>query len=116
MEPVPVDQVGGPGVLESARQHIRLLIGLTLAGLLLGLGLSLLQPTMYQGETHVILSPPSDAASSDIDANRWLLNQKELMSSVTVTDRAAKLAGGRISGETLRKRLTTKASADRDLV
>jgi Mrp family chromosome partitioning ATPase len=116
MEPVPVDQVGGPGVLESARQHIRLLIGLTLAGLLLGLGLSLLQPTMYQGETHVILSPPSDAASSDIDANRWLLNQKELMSSVTVTDRAAKLSGEPIDGETLRKRLTTKASADRDLV
>ena len=113
MELAPIDWDDKPGLLESAWRYKRLLIGLFLAGALLGLGLSLLQPTMYEGESHVLLSPSSD---SNIEPSRFLLNQSELIKSVTVTDRAARLAGNRVSGETLRERLTTETTSDRDLV
>jgi succinoglycan biosynthesis transport protein ExoP len=114
MELAPIDWEDKPGLFESALRHKSLLAGLIVLGALLGLGLSLLQPTLYEGESRVLLAVPG--GDSGIEPNRYLLDQTELIGSVTVTDRAAGLVHGRVSGETLRERMTTENTIDRDLV
>jgi len=104
-----------PGLLESAWKYKMLLVALAVAGMVLGLGFSLLQPTRYEGSANVLLNLPV-SASGGVEPGRFVLNQAELMTSQTVLERAVRLSGNRISVKTLRKRLTTESSADRDLV
>jgi Mrp family chromosome partitioning ATPase/capsular polysaccharide biosynthesis protein len=104
-----------PGLLESAWKYKMLLVALAVAGMVLGLGFSLLQPTRYEGSANVLLNLPV-SASGGVEPGRFVLNQAELMTSQTVLERAVRLSSNRISVKNLRKRLTTESSADRDLV
>jgi len=103
-----------PGLLESAWRYRRLLVLLVLGGLLLGLGLSLAQPKLYEGVAHVLLIPPG--GDTGLDPSRYVLNQNELITSQTVLERAVRIAGDQVSLERLQDHLTTETATDRDLI
>ena len=118
-----VDPVNsGPGLLASLWRYRLLVAAITL---LLGAGgyaLSLLQPTLYQGEARLILADPrgrnvfqQDQAPWLADPSRYVRNRAEMMTSDPVLRRAASDLGRSDLG-LIRARVSADPSADLDLV
>jgi Mrp family chromosome partitioning ATPase/capsular polysaccharide biosynthesis protein len=119
---LPVGWDEGPGLVASVWRYRWLVAVVALAGVLAGLGGSLVQPVLYEGTSRVLLVDPSsapvfsDAAGQTTDPDRYVRNQAAFMMSPPVLDRAVRLVGGRVSVKQLRKRLTTVPSKEEDLV
>ena len=122
MDRLPVGWDEGPGLVASVWRYRWLVAVVALAGVLAGLGGSLVQPVLYEGSSRVLLVDPSqspvfaDQAGQVTDPDRYVRNQAAFMTSPLVLDRAVRLVGGRVSVKELRKRLATEPSKEEDLV
>jgi hypothetical protein len=121
MDQLPVDQREGPGLAASA-WHYRWLVALAVfVGILSTWTLSTLQPVRYEAESMILLKDPAAGQlfqdnPQSVDSNRYVANQAAFIASPPVLDRAARLAGGQISGKQLRRRMESKPSRDLDLI
>jgi hypothetical protein len=121
MDQLPVDQGEGPGLAASVWRY-RWLVGLAVfVGVLGGWVFSTLQPIRYQAVSVILLKDPAaeqlfQDIPQSVDSNRYVGNQAAFIMSPPVLDRAARLAGGHISGKQLRKQVETQPGRDLDLV
>jgi uncharacterized protein involved in exopolysaccharide biosynthesis len=104
-------------LLGSIWRYKPLIAAAVLLGALLGSGWAARQPTLYEGVTRVFLGAGSDPTSlPPSEPEGHLRSQAQLMSSSPVLERAVKLAGSRISVETLRHRLQVEVAPDADVL
>jgi uncharacterized protein involved in exopolysaccharide biosynthesis len=119
---LPVGWDEGPGLVASVWRYRWLVAAVALVGVLAGLGVSLVQPVMYEGSSRVLLVDPSservfqEGTGQPLDPDRYVRNQAAFMLSPPVLERAVRLVKGRVSVKQLRKRLTTEPSKELDLV
>jgi capsular polysaccharide biosynthesis protein len=121
MDQLPAGQTEGPGLTASV-WHYRWLVGLALViGILGAWAFSSLQPVRYEATSVILLKDPAAGqlfqdSPQSIDSNRYVGNQAAFIASPPVLDRAARLAGGRISGKELLRRMDAKPSKDLDVI
>ena len=121
MDQLPVDQREGPGLAASV-WHYRWLVGFAVfVGILGSWAFSTLQPVRYEAVSVILLKDPAAGqlfqdSPQSVDSNRYVGNQAAFIASPPVLDRAARLAGGHISGKQLRERMETKPGRDLDLI
>lgn len=115
--PASWDWDEGPSLLGSAWRYRWLLVAAVLVGALLGLGLSSLQPTRYEGVARVLLldrEPGQEPGT--VDPARELQNQVNVMTSASVLGQASERHGGGQTVEELRELVTVEASRDADVI
>lgn len=112
----------GPGLLESVwRFRWRVLAAVIAAAALAG-GVSMLQPTRYEGVSRLILSaPPTAGVLSDVgptvsDPARNVRNQAERVTSSVVLELARERIDGRLTLEQLRERVEAEPATELDLI
>jgi capsular exopolysaccharide synthesis family protein len=110
----------GPSLLESIWRFRWLVLVAVLLGGLGAYALSARQPPQYEAVARVFLSIPGQSSllrtegGPSIDADRYVRNQAQLMTSAPVISRAAELSG--LPAARLRKNLAVVPSKDLDLV
>lgn len=120
-----VDQVNsGPGLLAALwRYRLLVAVATVLAGLA-GYGLSLLQPTLYEGDAKLLLSDPrgksvfhpDQAQPVVLDPSRAIRNRAEVITSRPVIARAATQLGRQGDVDELLQRVSAEPSAELDLI
>jgi capsular exopolysaccharide synthesis family protein len=120
-----VDQVNsGPGLLAALWRYRVLVAVATLCAGLTGYGLSLLQPTLYQGNAKLLLSDPrgksvfqpDQAQPVVLDPSRTIRNRAEVITSRPVIARAARELGRQDEVDELLQRVSAEPSAELDLI
>jgi capsular polysaccharide biosynthesis protein len=107
----------GPGLLGSAWRYKWFLAAATLVGALLGVGFSSLQPTLYEGVAKILLvDQDGEQAPPNVDPERWLQNQVNVMTSASVLTEASKRHGGGLTLGQVRGRVAVEASFDADVI
>jgi capsular polysaccharide biosynthesis protein len=108
----------GPGLVASAWRYRWLVAAVALAGALAGLGVSQLQPVMYEGSSRILLAsqPSGEGSGGQVEPDRYVRNQAAFIVSPPVLERAVRLAGGRVTVKQLRKVLVAEPSKESDLV
>jgi capsular polysaccharide biosynthesis protein len=107
----------GPGLLGSAWRYKWFLAAATLVGALLGVGFSSLQPTLYEGVATILLvDQDTGQAPPNVDPERWLQNQVNVMTSASVLTEASKRHGGGLTLGQVRGRVAVEASIDADVI
>jgi hypothetical protein len=109
----------GPGLLGSAWRYKGFLAAATLVGALLGVGFSNLQPTLYEGVATILLvdvDRDTGQAPPNVDQERWLQNQVNVMTSASVLTEASKRHGGGLTLAQVRERVAVEASLDADVI
>jgi hypothetical protein len=115
--PANWDWQDGPGLLGSAWRYKWFLAAATLVGALLGVGFSSLQPTLYEGAATILLVDGNTGqAPANVDPDRWLQNQVNVMTSESVLSEASKRHGGGLTLGEVRGRVAVEASADADVI
>jgi uncharacterized protein involved in exopolysaccharide biosynthesis len=111
---LPVGWDEGPGLVASVWRYRWLVAAVALAGVLAGVGLSLVQPVMYEASSRVLLKPQSSDSQEEPD--RVVRNEAAFMVSPPVLDRAVRGVKGRVTVKQLRERLVAEPSTESDLV
>ncbi|HEV8648312.1 MAG TPA: AAA family ATPase [Actinomycetes bacterium] len=120
-----VDQVNsGPGLLAALWRYRMLVTVVTVLAGLTGYGLSLLQPTLYEGSAKLLLSDPRGksvfqpdrAQPVVLDPSRAIRNRAEVITSRPVIARAATELGRRGDVDQLLQRVSAEPSAELDLI
>ncbi len=98
-----------------------LVIVVTLGCLLMAFGLSSFKDERYRAETRVFLSPtsPFDAVGGsgfNTDADRYVVTQATVLTSLPVLDRAAEAPGVDVDAEELAELVETTPGRDTDVV
>jgi capsular polysaccharide biosynthesis protein len=107
----------GPGLLGSAWRYKWFLAAATLVGALLGVGFSSLQPTLYEGVATILLvDQDTEQAPPNVDPERWLQNQVNVMTSASVLTEASKRHGAGLTLGQVRERVAVEASIDADVI
>jgi capsular polysaccharide biosynthesis protein len=115
--PANWDWQDGPGLLGSAWRYKWLLAAATLVGALLGVGFSSLQPTLYEGVATILLvDGNTEQAPPNVDPDRWLQNQVNVITSAPVLTEASKRHGGGLTLGEVRGRVAVEASTDADVI
>jgi Mrp family chromosome partitioning ATPase len=109
----------GPSLLASLWRYRWLVVAAVLLGGFVGYGLSIRQPRQYEAAARLLLSTPGQSAlpgvsAPAIDADRYLRNQAQFISSSPVVFRAAEIA--RLPAATWRDSLVVVPSKDLDLI
>jgi uncharacterized protein involved in exopolysaccharide biosynthesis len=110
----------GPSLLESVWRFRWLVLAAMLLGTLAGYGLSIRQPPKYEAAVRIFLAAPGQrstpgAASGPLmDADRYVRNQAQIMTSWPVISRAARVSG--LPAQVWRPGLTVTPSKDLDLI
>jgi Mrp family chromosome partitioning ATPase len=105
----------GPSLLASLWRYRWVVLAGVLLGGLVGYGLSVRQPRQYEATARLIISAPAppDGAPA-VDADRYLRNQVQFISSSPVIFRAAEIA--RLPARTWRDTLAVDAGKGSDLI
>ena len=89
-----------PSLFESLWRHKWVIAGAAVLAMVVGYGVSIMQPRVYQAEGQVLLSDPrgaavfSDPFTAYIDRGRYVRNEAEVFKSRPVAVRASELLGG----------------------
>jgi uncharacterized protein involved in exopolysaccharide biosynthesis len=110
---LPVGWDEGPGLVASVWRYRWLVAAVALAGALAGLGVSFVQPVLYEASGRILLTVPP---GGDQEPDRFVRNEAALMVSPVVLDRAVRGVEGRVSVKQLRERLVAEPSTESDLV
>lgn len=111
-----------PPVLLSIWRYRRVVIAVTVAAALIGLGASQLQPVRYEATAEMLLTDPRDAGLfQEIgprggDPARYVRNQAQRVTSSTVAASAADLLEGSVTTAEVRERVRAVPSTDLDLI
>lgn len=109
-----------PGLLESVWQYWWLVALVTVVAAGIGLGASLAQPTLYEGEARLLLSPPGTFeglrdASPVTDASRYVRNRAQYVTSAPVRARVVEQFDD-LTVEEFDERIDAAPSPDIDLI
>jgi capsular polysaccharide biosynthesis protein len=115
---LPVGWDEGPGLVASAWRYRWLVAAVALAGALAGVGVSMVQPVLYEGVStiHLASAPSGDGGGGQVDPDRYVRNQAAFIVSPPVLERAVRLSKGRVTVKELRKQLAAEPSKESDLV
>jgi hypothetical protein len=115
----PQDWDAGPSVLDSLLRHKWLVALAVLIGVVAAYGWSARQPERYEATVQLFLSPgvgQGTEGNGDVDPDRILRNQVELLTSAAVLDQAVALSDRPITRGQLRDSLSVEAAGDADLI
>jgi Mrp family chromosome partitioning ATPase/LPS O-antigen subunit length determinant protein (WzzB/FepE family) len=114
---LPVGWDEGPGLVASAWRFRWLVATVALAGALAAVGVSTLQPVMYEATSKILLAPPpSGDSTAQAEPDRYVRNQAAFITSPPVLQRTVRTVKGRVTVKQLRKRLVAEPSKESDLV
>jgi uncharacterized protein involved in exopolysaccharide biosynthesis len=114
---LPVGWDEGPGLVASVWRFRWLVAAVALAGALAGVGVSSVQPVMYEGSSRILLADRSSGdGGGQADPDRYVRNQAAFIMSPLVLERTVELTGGRVTVKQLRERLVAEPSKESDLI
>jgi uncharacterized protein involved in exopolysaccharide biosynthesis len=115
----PQDWDAGPSVVDALLRHKWLVALAVLLGLVAAYGWSARQPERYEATLQLFLSPgvgQGIETNGDIDPDRVLRNQVELLNSAAVLDKAVALSDRPITRSQLKSSLSVEAAGDADVI
>jgi Mrp family chromosome partitioning ATPase/LPS O-antigen subunit length determinant protein (WzzB/FepE family) len=112
----PDESVLRPGVLNSIWRHPWLVLMAGIAGVLAGLLVAYFQPPVYEANSLMRLADPETAgvfeSQAEIGAEVYIARRQDLVTSRTVTERAAEILGPAVSASQVRQSITVEADPD----
>ena len=119
MQRGPQDWDAGPSVVDSLLRHKWVVALAVLLGLVAAYGWSARQPERYEATVQLFLSTgvgQGTEADGDVDADRVLRNQVELLNSAAVLDQAVALSDRPITRGQLMDSVSIEAAGDADVI
>jgi capsular polysaccharide biosynthesis protein len=115
----PQDWDTGPSVVDSLWRHKWLVALAVLLGAAAAYGWSARQPERYEATVQLFLSPGAGQGievNSDVDPDRVLRNQVELLNSAAVLDQTVALSDRQLTRGQLQDSVSVEAAGDADVI